>query len=368
MAKTTYRLTKEHEAQIETWAQKWRKNALNCEAMTIKDREIMDDAMRRMYAAAKLDRPERIGFTTSPLTAALAACFAHVLWENPCNYGTAVVDALDEKLPQDMRGREEIKLQIIDAINDTAPSSGARAPRGIKKQFLDTIPKFYDMWNGGNQWSGWVAYLSFFKHIVGVEHPQYENFKWYELAAIHGGPRMVHPRFTIVSDRPAYLYLDEQNRAHCSTGPFAKWRDGWEIFYYKGVRVSRKIIEEPEKLTAKEIMGERNAERRRVIMEHMGPEKLLKVLKAEPIDDSAWGRLYKIPRPGDSDMLWVFVEGPDINSPTGFKSTWLRPHPECRPLLPNGELGPPQPLTALNAVAASYGQRGEEYAKLVLRT
>ena len=36
-------------------------------------------------------------------------------------------------------------------------------------------------------------------------------------------------------------------------------------------------------------------------------------------------------------------------------------HPELRPLLPDGSLGEPQTLSALNAVASTYGMRGEEY-------
>lgn len=36
-------------------------------------------------------------------------------------------------------------------------------------------------------------------------------------------------------------------------------------------------------------------------------------------------------------------------------------HPELRPLLPGGGLGEPQALTAQNAVASTYGMRGEEY-------
>lgn len=34
---------------------------------------------------------------------------------------------------------------------------------------------------------------------------------------------------------------------------------------------------------------------------------------------------------------------------------------ELRPLLPDGELGEPQAMTALNAVASTYGMRGEDY-------
>lgn len=43
------------------------------------------------------------------------------------------------------------------------------------------------------------------------------------------------------------------------------------------------------------------------------------------------------------------------------KRYMLRVHPELRPLLDEG-LGQPQKMTARNAVASTFGLRGEEYA------
>ena len=43
------------------------------------------------------------------------------------------------------------------------------------------------------------------------------------------------------------------------------------------------------------------------------------------------------------------------------KHHFLRVDPQLRPLLSEGELGPPQPLTARNAVASAFGLTGAEY-------
>ena len=45
-----------------------------------------------------------------------------------------------------------------------------------------------------------------------------------------------------------------------------------------------------------------------------------------------------------------------------FKHHFLRVDPHLRPLLPDGSFGQPQPLTARNAVASTFGLRGDEYA------
>ena len=49
--------------------------------------------------------------------------------------------------------------------------------------------------------------------------------------------------------------------------------------------------------------------------------------------------------------------------PDGSRKTYhLRVHPELRPLLPGDQLGAPQKATCQNAVASTFGLRGEEYA------
>jgi hypothetical protein len=42
------------------------------------------------------------------------------------------------------------------------------------------------------------------------------------------------------------------------------------------------------------------------------------------------------------------------------KDYFLRVHPQLRPMI-DGGLGDPQPMTARNAVASTFGLRGEEY-------
>lgn len=48
-----------------------------------------------------------------------------------------------------------------------------------------------------------------------------------------------------------------------------------------------------------------------------------------------------------------------------FKEYMLRVHPELRPMLDGGQFGEPQALTAHNAVASTFGLRGEQYAPIM---
>jgi hypothetical protein len=51
-----------------------------------------------------------------------------------------------------------------------------------------------------------------------------------------------------------------------------------------------------------------------------------------------------------------------------YKDYVLRVHHELRPLLEGNILGDPQALTALNAIASTFGLRGDEYKKVLVQT
>ncbi len=76
----------------------------------------------------------------------------------------------------------------------------------------------------------------------------------------------MHPEFCMISDRPEVLRIDDQNRPHCTTGPFCRWRDGFALYAVHGVRVPWDIIEDNSSITVKRIEAEQNAEVRRVMI------------------------------------------------------------------------------------------------------
>lgn len=88
---------------------------------------------------------------------------------------------------------------------------------------------------------------------------------------------------------------------------------------WRGIPVSRRVVFQPETLSAAEILGERNAELRRVMIERFGYERLLAETQAVELDrDSDPGgerRLLRIPLEGDEDIVCVSVQCPS----TGHK-------------------------------------------------
>jgi len=216
------------------------------------------------------------------------------------------------------------------------------------------------MWNGGNQWSAWVSYLSFFRHVAKLPL-DYAKWNHYESAAIHGGPRIMHPDFCMISDRPEILLVDDQNRPHCDTGPFCRWRDGFSLYSVHGVRVPAWVIETPGKITVKKIESESNAEVRRIMIDKFGQSKYLLASGAVEIHRDDFGILYRKEIPDDEPLVMVKVVNSTAEPDGSFKDYFLRVNPGLRPLLAENKMGEPQAMTAHNAVASTFGKRGEDY-------
>lgn len=82
---------------------------------------------------------------------------------------------------------------------------------------------------------------------------------------------------------------------------------------WRGVTIDERIAFHPETLSASEVLGCRNAERRRVMIERMGVERFLEDARALPVDSDreAGGRaLYRIALERDEDLVCLSVTCP----------------------------------------------------------
>ena len=141
---------------------------------------------------------------------------------------------------------------------------------GEKKMMLECAQLSWKMRNGGNQWSGFCAFITFFRYVAQL-NIDYSKWDHYEKAALHAGPRWMHPKFCIVSDRPSVLKVDEQSKPHCDDGPFCVWRDGAKLYSVHGVRVSGLVVEHPEHITAEMIAEETNDSAKQIMLERCPP-------------------------------------------------------------------------------------------------
>lgn len=293
MKTTKYELTDEHRGQLKPWADRWIANALSTQAMDENDRELCRDAVRRLYEAASLVPPpdHRIVFVPSPFVARFAGGFAAWIWwrrkhathdatHDATDAATAAAthaathDATYDATDDATWYRCELQ-SVIDWVRVTAGPE--------ERDWWLCANQVWRLWQGGNQWSAWAAFLGFFRHIVRLPI-DYTKYDAWEVLAQHSGPRIVHEKFCIISDRPERLLVDDQSRPHCDDGPFCRWRDGSELFAIHGVRVPAWIVLHPERIDAKAVRSEQNLEVQRVMIERMGVGRYLFECGAKVID------------------------------------------------------------------------------------
>lgn len=247
---------------------------------------------------------------------------------------------------------------------------------------------------GGEWWgqheSYWVAFYLFCRDIMGVAYDAKRSRQldmWRDIVRSCSW-WWCFENFVVVSERPTVQTVDERERIHGSMGPALAFADGWQVHAWHGVRVPKQVIETPSTMTVAQIEGEANAEIRRVMLERYGAGKFLLDSGAKEVARDEFGVLYSRAIPGEPEpltMVRVLNSTPEVEGEMStdearaifgkmnrafrrfrgdktrrWKAYFLRVHPDCRPLLENG-LGDPQERTAHNAVASTFGLRGDQY-------
>jgi hypothetical protein len=141
--------------------------------------------------------------------------------------------------------------------------------------------------------------------------------------------------------------------------------DGWGVYAVHGVSVPAWTIEHPELVTVARIEAERNAELKRVMVDRYGMARYVRDAQFEVLDEDTdpLGQPRRLLR--RADVMVVELTNSTIDAEGTRRVYHIPVEPELRPMLERGQMGEPQKLTALNAVASTYGMRGEEYVLAV---
>jgi hypothetical protein len=211
---------------------------------------------------------------------------------------------------------------------------------------------------------GFAAEMDFANQVLGL--PLDRSFV--DLAE-RGGLFWVFDGLCIAADRPSHINRDPEGRFHGEVGPSIAYRSGWSWWHWHGTEVEREIIEEPHRITLDAIDRMRSPELRQIMIERYraadkthGHSAYLRDAGGVRLDDDpAFGTLWRRTARGDEPLLMVEVVNHTPEPDGSHKHHFLRVDPQVRPILADGSFGPPQALTARNAIAASFGLTGEEY-------
>jgi hypothetical protein len=133
----------------------------------------------------------------------------------------------------------------------------------------------------------------------------------------------------ILTERPRRLCRDTEGRLHSDDGRAIEYPDGWGIYAWHGTRVPEDVILRPSALEAATILGEENAEVRRVMIERAGLARIVEAEGAEILDaDTVTVRtmrdgaeveieqertLYRVPLEDDEPVVCVAVACPSTD-------------------------------------------------------
>jgi hypothetical protein len=146
------------------------------------------------------------------------------------------------------------------------------------------------------------------------------------------------------------IRYDRQYRLHSEHEAAIVWIDGVREYWWHGVRTNSQITLRPESLTVQQIMGVRNIELRRVMIERFGLERLIKESSAEVIhsdqDYESKRRLLRINVAGDEPIFAVSVVCPSTQ-----RNYFLRVPPTMR--------------SVEEAIAWTFGLSKDQYRPIV---
>lgn len=354
------KLSAESEALLPDFRERWRSIGLS---VGPSDRALSADAVRRAYA--RIDRPAPIVLhARGPLDAIFFAC---------------VLRTQNGQLGGQLWG--QIRGQLWDQLGGQFEGQLRGQLRGqLWGQIRDQLRGVYSaIWSYGQTESYWASYYRFaIEHAgVTVTDRQRSGLAIWEDLARSCSLVLSWSGVTIVVDHPQALLFNEQRRLHSVVGPAISYADGYAVYAVNGVRIDPGIGEAllAGRLTTGAIRDLRNVEVRRVAIERYesvhGKGAYLVASGAQVLheDVDQHGRprkLLRIELGDDEPYVGVQVTNSSPEPDGSYKQYVLRVDPELRPLPRSGRpSGDGQAMTCHNAVASTFGRRGEEYAPVM---
>ncbi len=270
-------LTPEQEALIPVYLEKWRNIGLSTEKI---NRKKAAKLVNKAYALNGLSEPEMI-FLDSPRT---AICSSWVkVWTEPRG-------ELDSYLSSQFRNQIEKSLwNLISAklFNGIINEYKILTDLYFSLEYL-IANKLFKV-DGYNTFEPkyWLAYSCLFDFCISVLNCAYlaRHLQVVQDVAEHCGLIFCSESVAIICERPTKISLDNQNRLHAQAEPAIQFADGYSLYAYHGVTLPEKYgISYPQEWDLEWLLKEDNAELRRVLIQGIGYERMIKELQAIELD------------------------------------------------------------------------------------
>lgn len=295
-----YKLTREQEAQLEVYAEKWRKIGLSTECAK---RAEVNEEVKAFYKFKRRPYPENIKWFESPDEMKQYA-FENVIWDfrrkqwiesNTYN----IKRLLTEKHIYWKAYRQiaqHFRRHLLDSFLHNL----------IVLAYRDNIFWREDYGYGLHDF-GFLALIDYVKHVLGVsfDTTSIDTFVQITTNCCWWLP---YNSTCCLCAKPSAIFLDTEQRFHSEIEPAILFRDGWGVYVWHGVRVPEWFILQSDRITPQKIMSEINGELRRVMIERYGQDNFIRDggFTIQQSDD--YGDLYRVEFDnGDEPIVAVHV-------------------------------------------------------------
>lgn len=146
-----------------------------------------------------------------------------------------------------------------------------------------TKQSIFDEMIYGNHDASWLAIYQYFRDEVDIK-VCHELDDLIELSKYCGWLN-VYEDLVVFQDRPEIIKFDNNKQLHCENGPAIKYRDGFVIYLWHGIRIPGEWIENKSSLTQEIALTWSNIEQRRCACEILGWNKVINGKNSKIIDE-----------------------------------------------------------------------------------
>ena len=138
------------------------------------------------------------------------------------------------------------------------------------------------------------GFYDYFREVLDLNAETSKLIPLTELAK-ETGWHLFYKSVAILSEKPTEIHRNERGQLHNFNAPAIKWADGYELYRFNGVRVTKELAEKTS-FTKDDILNEKNADIRREIVRKIGMDKAVEILQPKVVDsyESKIGGRYEL--------------------------------------------------------------------------
>ena len=277
------KLTKEQEKKLIEYRDEGLRVGLSTETFTHGFAKPRIDSFYEI--ALKREKPKHLIIMDSPISAWLATCFlAQVRNQVEDQVRVQVWDQVGVQVRDQVGAqvRNQVGAQVLTQVLTQAwDQIRAQVGDQVRNQVGAQVKSFIWPYFAGRYEPHWIKFYMFFLNELKCKIDKEKELRVLNSTLFCDVIYPLINGFCIISKNPTAIKMLDK-KLHNPTGPSIEYADGFKIYSLFGVRVPEKYFTKTP--TPKEILAEKNAEVRMVLIKRAGIETMLSELDTKVLD------------------------------------------------------------------------------------